>query len=73
MEGGSVMILFKTALRELKNNIKMVVIMLLQIVVALMITAVMVSAVLLKYQTYAPFKDYFEGEGLILLYTFDAF
>lgn len=72
MEGGSVMILFKTALRELKNNIKMVVIMLLQIVVALMITAVMVSAVLLKYQTYAPFKDYFEGEGLILLYTYDA-
>ena len=58
------MILFKTALRELKNNIRMVVIMLLQIVVALMITAVMVSAVLLKYQTYEPFKDYFESEGL---------
>ena len=66
------MILFKTALRELKNNIRMVVIMLLQIVVALMITAVMVSAVLLKYQTYEPFKDYFESEGLFLNYGTEA-
>lgn len=68
MEGGILVTLFKTALLELKHNLKMVIITLLQLIVALIITGIMVSSVFLKYQTYAPFKDYFEGEGLYLYF-----
>ncbi len=62
------MTLFKIALLEIKHNLRMVIIMLLQLIAALMITGIMVSSVFLKYQTYAPFKDYFEGKGLYLYF-----
>lgn len=66
------MILFKTAWSILKKNVLMNLFAVLQIAAVLVISAVMVSSVYLRYQYYAPFKDYFSSNGIFMNWLFYA-
>lgn len=64
--------LLKTAVRTLRRNIGMNILSVLQMTAALLIAAVMVSAICIRYQTYTPFQDYFEGNGLFCKFSTPA-
>lgn len=63
------MILFKTALHNLKKNIVMNLFIILQIAVSLVITAIMISSILIRAQYYTPIRDIITSNGLFLKYT----
>ncbi len=62
------MILIKTAWNALKKNLLMNLFTLLQMIAVLCITAVMISSLCIRYQYYAPFKDYFSSNGIFMKY-----
>ena len=64
--------LLKTAIKTLRRNIIMNILSILQMTAALLIASVMVSAICIRYQTYTPFQDYFEGHGLFCKLTTPA-
>lgn len=66
------MILFKTAWNILRKNVLMNLFTVLQIASVLVISAVMVSSVYLRYQYYAPFKDYFSSNGIFMNWLYYA-
>lgn len=56
--------LLKSALKNIRKNSAMNLITFAQMAAALFVVGVMVSAVCLRFQTYLPFRDYFEGNGI---------
>lgn len=64
--------LLKTAMKTMRRNISMNILSILQMTAALLIASVMVSAICIRYQTYTPFQDYFEGHGLFCKFTTPA-
>lgn len=62
-----------TAVKTIKKNIAMNIITILQIAATFVITAVMISAVCIRYQCYTPFRDYFEGNGLLCKFSVEAY
>lgn len=49
------------------------IITILQIAAVFVIMATMVSAVCIRYQCYTPFRDYFEGNGLLCKFSVEAY
>lgn len=64
--------IFKTALKTLRRNIGLNLLSVLQMSAVMLISAVMVSAICIRYQTYLPFQDYFESEGLFCKFSTPA-
>lgn len=62
------MIYLKTAWLTAKKSIISNILTVIQLAVALAISVVMVSSVLIRYQYYAPFKDYFNSTGIFTTY-----
>lgn len=56
--------LLKSALKNIRKNSAMNLITFAQMAAALFVVGIMVSAVCLRFQTYLPFRDYFEGNGI---------
>lgn len=63
------MTLLKTALKNLKKNLVMNIICLLQLTAVFLITAVMVSTMCIRYTTYAPLKSFLESKGFYSIYN----
>ncbi len=63
------MIYLKTAWMMLKKNPITNFLTVLQMTVVLCVCAVMVSAVTIRYQYYAPFRDYFASNGVFACYN----
>ena len=55
--------IWKTALKTLCRNLGLNLLHMLQMAAVMLVSAVMVSAICIRYQTYLPFQDYFEGEA----------
>lgn len=62
------MTLLKTALKNLRKNLVMNIICLLQLTAVFIITAVMVSTMCIRYTTYAPLKPFLESKGFYSIY-----
>lgn len=62
------MTLLKTALKNLRKNLVMNIICLLQLTAVFLITAVMVSTMCIRYTTYAPLKCFLESKGFYSIY-----
>ncbi len=58
--------------KTLRRNMALQLLSILQMTAVLLLSAVMVSAVCIRYQTYAPFADYFESEGLFCKFSTPA-
>lgn len=65
--------LIRTAFKTIRKNITMNIITILQIAAVFVIMAIMVSAVCIRYQCYTPFRDYFEGNGLLCKFSVEAY
>ena len=64
--------IWKTALKTLRRNLGLNLLHVLQMAAVMLVSAVMVSAICIRYQTYLPFQDYFEGEGLFCKFSLPA-
>ena len=64
--------IWKTALKTLRCNLGLNLLHMLQMAAVMLVSAVMVSAICIRYQTYLPFQDYFEGEGLFCKFSLPA-
>lgn len=62
------MTLLKTALKNLRKNLVMNIICLMQLTAVFLITAVMVSTMCIRYTTYAPLKSFLESKGFYSIY-----
>lgn len=62
------MTLLKTALKNLRKNLVMNIICLLQLTAVFLITAVMVSTMCIRYRTYTPLKNFLESKGFYSIY-----
>ena len=58
--------------KTLRRNMALQLLSILQMTAVLLLSAVMISAVCIRYQTYAPFADYFESEGLFCKFSTPA-
>lgn len=57
------MILFKTALKSIKKNLALSLIIFVQSASLFLATSIMVSSVYLQMRLYLPFEDYYDGKG----------
>ena len=64
------MILWRTALKNFWRTAAMSIMTILQTTATLVITAVMVSALSIAFHYYTPFQDYFEGNGLFVIFGY---
>lgn len=67
--GGNNVILFKTAFLNLRKYALMNILTVLEITAAVLVAAVMVSSILIRYEYYSPFKDFFRSEGFYCEFT----
>lgn len=56
--------LFNTAIKEMKRHFIMNLITFIELTISIMLVSVMVSAVLIRYKYYDPFKDIYSSKGL---------
>lgn len=54
------MILFKSACKNIRHNFFVHVVIMLQMIATIVITMIMVSSILIRYQYYTPFKEFFQ-------------
>lgn len=66
------MIIISTALKNLKREITINVFTILQLAFTFIISIVMVSSIMLRYQYYVPFKDYFQSNGIMTIFGIGA-
>ena len=66
------MIIISTALKNLKKEITINVFTILQLAFTFIISIVMVSSIMLRYQYYVPFKDYFQSNGIMTIFGIGA-
>ncbi|MBQ8515335.1 MAG: hypothetical protein IJ496_08045 [Ruminococcus sp.] len=66
------MILLKTAINALKDNIIANLLTAIQLVASLFITAVMISSIMIRYEYYKPLKDVFQSNGIFCKFTMMA-
>ncbi len=63
------MIFWKTAWKNVRHEILISLITVLQVTAALVIALIMISSVLIRYQYYTPFKDYFRSNGVYAMFS----
>ena len=56
--------LFRTALKNIRNGLLLNVVAALQMMAAMVITAVLISTILIRFQYYTPMKEYFSANGI---------
>ena len=61
--------LWSTALKEIKRHFVMNLMIFLELSVTVILVSVMVTAVMIRYKYYAPFKDLYSSEGLYCEFT----
>lgn len=61
------MVLFKTALLNLKKRAAMNILIILEMTAAIIVFSVMISSILIRYAYYEPLKDIFESKGYYAL------
>ena len=66
------MMLFNTAIKELKRRKVMNVITVIEFAVSIILVGVMVTAVMIKYKYYAPFKDIYRSNGIYCEFVYAA-
>lgn len=69
MEGGKKMTLFNSAWTSFKNNIMVNLFSILQLTVIFGIIFFMISSALIRYSYYAPFKEYFQANGVYVNFS----
>lgn len=57
--------IFKIALRGIRKNLSMNLLTLLQMTAVLLAAGITVSSVYIRFKSYLPFRDYFEGKGIL--------
>ena len=63
------MILFKSACKNIRHNFFVHVVIVLQMIATIVITMIMVSSILIRYQYYTPFKEFFQSKGFYSKYS----
>ena len=63
------MIFLKTALKNIRHELAMHIVTVLQMLATIIITLVMVSSILIRYQYYTPLKEYFQANGLYCIFS----
>lgn len=63
------MILFKSACKNIRHNFFVHVVIVLQMIATIVITMIMVSSILIRYQYYTPFKEFFQSKGFYCIFS----
>jgi hypothetical protein len=61
-----------TAIKNIRKNLLANLFELIEMIAVIVITMVMISSVLIRYQLYTPFKEYFSSDGLFVDYISTA-
>lgn len=63
------MILFKSACKNIGHNFFIHAVIVLQMIATIVVTMIMVSSILIRYQYYTPFKEYFQSKGFYCIFS----